>query len=395
MPGDSCWIDRPAPPPGGAGRSDWRRRLHTAIDRLYRLAPHGRVWLFGSWGGISYSDNARYLYEHVSDRHPEIEAVWVTRDPGSAPQGARRKWVLYGSRQARTLERRAEAVLYTYEYHDALLRPPRDIVAVQLWHGMPLKKIALDVTSRPRTHGRHDLTIATSDEFARILSGAFGMTPERVVVTGLPRNDVLFRAAEEPSGRTAGRQRTVLYMPTYREGFPLFKKIPAVADLLGHPGLQRTLKAHSARLVVKEHNGHRLWAVPSGMDERERIIPFEALWPRMDIQRVLADAEVLITDYSSCYIDYLLCDRPALFYCHDLERYRTERGFYFDYESVTPGPRTASADELVRHLDDALSGRDGHAADRARLRERFFKHPDGGSCERVFAAVRDAVEARR
>ncbi|MBK8233262.1 MAG: CDP-glycerol glycerophosphotransferase family protein [Candidatus Eisenbacteria bacterium] len=138
-----------------------------------------------------------------------------------------------------------------------------------------------------------------------------------------------------------------------------------------------------------------MWSAPSKVDLTGHLIPFETLGADRDVQEVLGEADVLITDYSSCYIDYLLCDRPILFYCHDLDRYRSERGFYFEYESVTPGPRTASVEELIRHLDAALSGKDEYVASRAQLRERFFKDPDAGSCERVYAAVQAAVEARR
>lgn len=72
----------------------------------------------------------------------------------------------------------------------------------------------------------------------------------------------------------------------------------------------------------------------------------------MDIQELLMDTDLLITDYSSTYIDYLLLDRPMVFYDFDYQDYlRTDREMYYDYDDVTPGYKAETFGQLLDELD--------------------------------------------
>jgi CDP-glycerol glycerophosphotransferase (TagB/SpsB family) len=96
----------------------------------------------------------------------------------------------------------------------------------------------------------------------------------------------------------------------------------------------------------------------------------------------------LITDYSSVFFDYLLLDRPVIFSSFDLEMYRkNDRGFYFDYATVTPGPKADNWEQLELQLARILQGKDEHRQDRRRVTTLVNQHTTGLSSERVFNAV--------
>jgi hypothetical protein len=112
----------------------------------------------------------------------------------------------------------------------------------------------------------------------------------------------------------------------------------------------------------------------------------------------LPHADALVTDYSSVLFEYLLLDRPIVFYPYDLDRYRRSRDFYYDYEKVTPGPRAADFEELLAALERTVGVGNGavrddeppadeYADDRTAVRERFFDAPAGGRAEAVVAAI--------
>jgi CDP-glycerol glycerophosphotransferase (TagB/SpsB family) len=102
---------------------------------------------------------------------------------------------------------------------------------------------------------------------------------------------------------------------------------------------------------------------------------------------MLPRLDALITDYSSIYFDYLLLDRPVLFFPYDLERYREdERGFYFEYEEVTPGPKARTFDELVSRICELLDGYE---------RERAAWRPERDRVAHLCHAFRDGQSARR
>lgn len=72
-----------------------------------------------------------------------------------------------------------------------------------------------------------------------------------------------------------------------------------------------------------------------------------------------------------------------MFYPYDLETYESMRGFYFDYDNVTPGPRAFSQSELLSSLDGIMSGTDQYESQRKELLNEFYDHTDGNSSGRV------------
>ena len=80
------------------------------------------------------------------------------------------------------------------------------------------------------------------------------------------------------------------------------------------------------------------------------------------------DTDILISDYSSTYIDYLLLDRPLIFYNFDYEDYlQNDREMYYDYDEVTPGYKAATFDELMTELDSIAKDEDHFVEDRQRV----------------------------
>jgi len=110
---------------------------------------------------------------------------------------------------------------------------------------------------------------------------------------------------------------------------------------------------------------------------------------------VLPLAEVVVTDYSSVLFDYLAVDRPLVFFAYDRAGYTTARGFYFDYESVTPGPVVTETETLCAALDDAIEaargGSDPYTADRRQVRERFCPIEPGDAAATVHSEIRRCV----
>ena len=104
----------------------------------------------------------------------------------------------------------------------------------------------------------------------------------------------------------------------------------------------------------------------------------------MTIYDVLAFVDVLITDYSSIYFDYLLLNRPIVFYVPDLERYKETRGFLLEpYEKWTPGDKARTIPGLIQALQEAIDNPDKWKREREWLRDVMFKYQDGKASERI------------
>ena len=102
-----------------------------------------------------------------------------------------------------------------------------------------------------------------------------------------------------------------------------------------------------------------------------------------DIYPILKYSDGLITDYSSIYFDYLLLDKPILYYIPDIEEYESQdRGFYEPYENLTAGIYAKTEDELLKGLTDIINGVDNYKEKRKALRDRMFVYQDGNNCKR-------------
>lgn len=103
-----------------------------------------------------------------------------------------------------------------------------------------------------------------------------------------------------------------------------------------------------------------------------------------DVYPILKHTDALITDYSSVYFDYLLLDKPILYYSPDIEEYQEQcRGFYSPYAELTAGVITQTEEELFKEIRNVIDGIDNYKTQRKTLRDKLFKHQDGNNCERI------------
>src|SRR5699024_3584139 len=226
-----------------------------------------------------------------------------------------------------------------------------------------------------------DWVVVTSEAMVSPFASAFRMDRDRILVAGYPRNDTLTGALSGCDAETAEIYETckrlhehstvLIYTPTYREETDQY-----VRDHLDFADLDRRLATLDAYLVVKLHPWEE---IDIGTDEFSRII---VMSPQIDVYPLLKYTDALITDYSSLYFDYLLFDKPIVFYPFDLTEYRTARGFYLDYKDVTPGPIATDSDELLDCIEQVVKT-DTFTDERQAVRERYLQQPSGTRCGRI------------
>ena len=338
------------------------------------------LWAFGAQGGAAFADNAKYLYLHAASECPDIRPVWLSKDSSVVAELQRAGFEAYHCYSPRgiLLALRAGVVFLTQGHRDLAMPATAGAFAVLLWHGVPLKRISWDAGFRDlprpvrRAHAdmaeEFDLLTVPGEGVVDQFASGLRIGRERMALTGYPRNDALFGSIPGEEVGTAAaalarirdladRRTLVFYLPTFREWTD-----ESAADRLDLPALDSFLGERDATLVVKTHPRDHL-------DLPEDLSNVVALPEATDVYPFLRDADALVTDYSSVYFDYLLLDRPIVFYADDLADYRARRGLYFDYESVTPGPVADSFAELLAALDAALDPTaDAHASDRASVR---------------------------
>ncbi|ADJ15862.1 CDP-glycerol glycerophosphotransferase family protein [Halalkalicoccus jeotgali] len=372
--------------------------LSILAHRLVHPLPRDEsLWVFGTRGGEAFEGNTKYLFLALQEEE-SIRPVWLSKRAATVHELRENGFEAYrtDSLRGRLTMLRAGVVFVTGTMTDMALWPTGGARVVQLWHGVPLKRIAADAPSfeefsiRERlglsyTYRQFDALTLTAAGLADAFRSAFRIDSD-LPVTGYPRNDALFR---EIPGEDVGQpesargihedidaERLLVYLPTYREDGS------DPGEHVDFERLDRFLAERDAALVVKLHPFSDPDFDPDRFD-RIRLLPAGS-----DIYPLLRETDALVTDYSSVYFDFLLLDRPVAFYAYDRERYEHRPGFYHAYEQLTPGPVAETFDGLLDALDLVLDSPEAHADERERVRAWAFDHHDDRSAERVREYVR-------
>jgi CDP-glycerol glycerophosphotransferase (TagB/SpsB family) len=112
----------------------------------------------------------------------------------------------------------------------------------------------------------------------------------------------------------------------------------------------------------------------------------------MDFYEILNAIDVLITDYSSLYFDYLLLNRPIIFTPVDLDDYRLNKGFMLEpYDEWTPGDKVFDFHSLMQAMTSAIRQPALYEVERKRLSRIIHAYEDGNSTQRVVKLIKDVI----
>lgn len=385
-----------------------RRLLPWTRVYLFRLInffiPKDKnLWVFHS-KPVGYRDNSRAFYEYLVENAPEIKAVWLVDGRNEVDALKKRNVPVHYWRSIRGLWSLFRAgTLFTTHFGFVRLKVKRQRL-VNLWHGMPIKAVGFtqvtEVNRRihmqyVRAARRVDRWIATSPLTSLIISSSFGPKTANIGITGQPRTDLLFRdplsARRSLHSRVgiAPDDRLAIWTPTFRKPHSGLRDDGAdlrslFQDTFFPERLNRLLEGQKAHLIIKNHQ-YEGWSIDD-LSRFERIHLFTDAELGLELHDLLGGADVLITDYSSIFVDFLLLNRPILFFVPDLHIYRNRRGFLLEpFEDWTPGVKAESSEELIHSLSKILDGEDEYGQIRDRLRKLFHTHIDDKACERTLA----------
>ncbi|WP_374717692.1 CDP-glycerol glycerophosphotransferase family protein [Neobacillus sp.] len=266
----------------------------------------------------------------------------------------------------------------------------------ETWHGFPLKTLGVfekNLTDNLKnTNIGIDYMISYSNMYSYIMSSLFKIDINKFIVTGMPRNDYLINPhsrtlIEKLIKREVSDKQILFYLPTFRrrqdkqlrEGNRVFSDIEELQII------DDFLDTNNGCLIIKKHpvEGDN----PPTMNFRNiyyiNEMDLEALG--IDLYQILGGSNLLITDYSSVYFDYLLLNKPIVFWTKDQEQYEEKRGFLFDnLEFMMPGPHVKHVSELKSVLERFRDDPNWYVSQRTELKKMVHHFDDFNSSERVW-----------
>lgn len=256
---------------------------------------------------------------------------------------------------------RARFVFYTHGVFSGWPLSPRQRV-VNVWHGMPIKRIGLLDGKSPEQIPRFHYTIASNELFRGIVRDAFGVKLEQVLLVDHPRIDILKAKGDAAQLGLPVHRHLAVWLPTYRAS-----KVGDIradgssrGDIFsGEVSLAELDDFFASRGIVCIVKPHPMAKANAEMFKSCKALVFfdeaELLRRNLTLYQLLSYSDFMITDVSSVYVDYAVLGKPTAVFCPDLDEYRNSRGFTAPIESLVSDPIVVDLAGLFDRMDAIVS----------------------------------------
>lgn len=294
-----------------------------------------------------FSDNSYYLFLYHLKSLKNKKKIWLVDKEKYDLQYENTSFVKRRSLRGLFHFFTAKYVFHTHGTFSFVKSGIKNKLIVNLWHGMPIKNIGYLDNKFKYNVDSSDFYIATSKLFQYIIAAAFMVNINKVLLTGLPRNDVLYTHKSV--------KKKIIWLPTYRHSnqmdirsdsneccksifeTSLLRKLD---DLLGQISFELVIKIHPMDVlnntdIAERYNNINIYNNTRWVDSG------------LKLYSLLAESYAMITDVSSVVFDFMITGRPICLFFSDSEQYNRGYCYNFDFSNYTNIIKANSEDELI------------------------------------------------
>lgn len=341
----------------------------------------------------NYSDNSLAVYEFLYKVYKnDFEFIWLFENKKEINLDKEIVYVKRHSLRGLYYFFRSKYIFHTHGLY--LNATTKKQIVFSLWHGMPLKRIQYlfpkDLTNIANRKLNINITIATSDLMAEIVSRCFNCDISKVKVVGLPRNDYLFDKLKFKN--IPEDQKVIVWMPTYRDGINRKEGVQyefglPIVNSKNYSEINEWCSKNNICIIIKFHPYQKINNILSGLSNI-KIVSEDIVDEKKHFYSYLGSADALITDYSSVYIDYLSIDKPIGFILEDYAKYKDDRGFVFDNPiEYMPGVHIYNIEELKNFIEEIAHNIDSSKNLRNTMGIKLNKFRDNKNTKRFVTEI--------
>ncbi|UBH16501.1 glycosyltransferase [Macrococcus armenti] len=234
----------------------------------------------------------------------------------------------------------------------------KDQVYINTWHGTPLKYMGLDIPNSLKGSQNiiknflsSDYIITQNKHTTEVFKRAFkleGLYDGEILELGYPRMDntiisnkyEIFNSLKMCNIVLKHDKKIALFCPTWR-GTDVNNPLDVIDEYV--TTITELEKSTEYQILLKLHP-FLYDKVKDDIRIAKYIIP-----DAFDTNKLLKIVDLMITDYSSIYFDFLVTGNPVIFFTTDYDEYSTSRGLYIETEKL-PGPVVKTTDELIHAI---------------------------------------------
>lgn len=351
------------------------------------------VWLIGE---LPYKaqDNGLQFFRYMRDEHPEIDAYYVIRSdsPERANLDGYDHVLDFRSRDHVQVTLAADKVIGTH--HPDFLYPTREprfekathAEQVFLQHGVTAAKWMVPNYGKSIKGFNVDLITVCSEREKQFFVKDFGYSPEQVAVTGFARFDALL------AGDVEVAPGQLMIMPTWR---PWLQDPEHFIESEYFQRWKSLLSSDRFRQLVDKYDLDPIFCLHPNMQQFSSHFAGAGIrvvsQGEIDVQFMLKQSSMLLTDYSSVAFDFAFLHKPVAYYQFDDHRFAQPHA---DPPKEFPGPVVADEDQVLDAIDTAF-GDQGKISNMYQSRaDRFLTYRDTNNRERIFEAIQGAGKLR-
>ena len=367
--------------------------------------------IFGSWMGYKYADNPKYLLEYILAQDDKFIIFWCGRKElhDKVPKHPHLTFVEYGSIKSIKAILASKYCFVDHGYRDLFrYNITGGANTVYLGHGMTLKNMGTRGSHIGKGIHHHlkriyrkscsfKFYICSSEAHKKKLLKEYAgvnIISKNVLTTGQPRNDflnnymndtqehILMKSKIIRKYNIPANKKIIIYLPTFRDNSALGFSFGKLNDCNKNM-IDDVLGLSNAVIIEKKHfiDGTFRGYAPSVMSNNILLLDDRK---GIDTQELLLVSDMLITDYSGCYFDFLLLDRPIIHYVYDLEFYANrDRGLYYRLEDVAGGDVVTTFEELCKTILKNFKHPEINNELRRLVRENMMTYEQGKSCKNI------------
>lgn len=364
------------------------------LELIHKLLPvDDRMIVLES--NPSYMDNTGALFDEMLKHNldKKYKLIWLIFDGNFKNEKGSWKEVniKYSTGKSR-LARKFSVLKANYYYSRAKYNfhshrnyyhfiPKKNQIIVNLTHGTPLK----NSTGRHGSQKYVNYIVSTSQFAKELRLKTYDEFNGDFIITGFPRNDKLIKETV--------KKNIIFWLPTYRQhksslNDDQFDTFPLGMNAKKFKFLDSYLIENNYKMIIKPHPAQKL-DIHDGLKNIEFISDSSLVHNDEHLYEILSKTEILITDYSSVFLDFLLLDRPIIFTFDDLDSYSIDPGFMIDnIKEYAPGEQIYSFDEFINVLDKIIQNKnDEYQIERKEVNAIFNRFNDQKNSERVLKEV--------
>lgn len=354
------------------------------------VSTDDKLILFNSFGGRKFNDSPKILFEKMlaDPAFKDFKMVWAFEKPEEFRiEGA--KSIIIDSPMYIITALKAKVWISSVNIERGLHYKKANTIYLNTWHGAGTKLIGNGCSGRKDyDFSNIDMMLVQSNFEKQIFLQDFNCNPDAFLKVGFPRNDELFHITKQQKLEIRNKlhipegKRVILYAPTWRDsidGGLSYEFIPPM-------DITKWKKRFSDKYVMlfRMH----VFTTDFKMEYDEFAINVSAY---DNLNHILAIADVVVTDYSTIVYDTAIAGKPFICFGFDYERYKKERGFYYDFEKVYPGGVLKTEAEVMDRIEAVVKG-----ADRNKYQEfrNKFIEAGGHASEEIIGELKKRLKLK-